>query len=83
MPLWVNCIVIIKLKVERYGTIVVLQNTKFKEKKEKENEPKKERRHYFRQQGERTRVASVIDQRVNHYTKPKDDPAGEIKYLYR
>ena len=76
MPLWIHCTVIIKLKVERYRTIVKLQNTKFKEKKD---ESKKKRRQTFRQQADRTLVASVIDKRDNHYTTPNGDSIGENK----
>ena len=37
--LYEHSIAVIKLKVERYGTLVTLQNAKFKEKRgEKENE---------------------------------------------
>ena len=72
-----NSIVVIKLKVERYGLLkrYKMQNLKKKRGKKKLREcfPSKDR----------TRVASVIDQHDNHYTTPTADSVSEIKYLYR
>ena len=42
MPLWLHCIVILKLKVEPYWTLITLKHSKFKEEKKKGNGKKKE-----------------------------------------
>ena len=74
--------VIIKLKVELYGTAVMLQNTKLKKKKKKKKNKKKiiNKHRIFASRGSNRGRQRDTPTRDNHYTTPNDDSSKKMAF---